>query len=334
MSTDPVAAPTQDLVIRLRVSRTLTRLFLGSAVAALLFAATCEVVVRVASPAPRAQILRPSPTLSLGSYEGTPLWSTPLDHELAGLDCVGSRHIVFAGDSIFHTTASRTAAAVFTTRLQQLARQAGRDWCLHNLSVPAYAGPQKSAVARRALETMEAIDLVVYGIWNEDAHYERLGDSIYELSSHYRDEAGYPAIPGMPANAITRALFRHSRAWEYAALALAVRTELPPGDPVARRRAPLAAVLEAAGTTPVLAVALPALSRSFSESADNPDPMRHEVVMWAAAHGAPTMRLAELLRAEDVEALRLDRCCHYNDAGHEVLAEVFYEVLAALVAVE
>jgi hypothetical protein len=73
----------------------------------------------------------------------------------------------------------------------------------------------------------------------------------------------------------------------------------------------------------VLAVQLPRLDRPFADTAAKPDVGRHMVLEAAARAGAHTMVLARHLQDHDVEAVRLDTCCHYNDVGHQALAQVF-----------
>ena len=53
---------------------------------------------------------------------------------------------------------------------------------------------------------------------------------------------------------------------------------------------------------------------------------------WANAGNVPFLDVATLLTNDDVEALRLDPCCHYNEAGHRRLAEALRPFLFHVLA--
>ena len=57
------------------------------------------------------------------------------------------------------------------------------------------------------------------------------------------------------------------------------------------------------------------------------DPYRF-VASWAEANGVDMIRLDERLRAHDVEAIRLDTCCHYNAAGQALIADILEQDIA------
>lgn len=283
--------------------------------------------MRVWAPTPRVQVIRDAPEHRLDTLDGVPIWHTPLQDALTAATCSPGAPddaplAVFAGDSIFYTSGSNVPEAVFTTQVPALT---DTPWCVRNVSRPAFAGPQKAAVAVDALRRWSP-DLLVYGVWNEESHYVRAGDVLYETSRLHRDATGVPFVPSWPVPPpVHRALFFGSALWRYATLALSVRDDLGPGDPVVRQRQPMERVLRAAAEAgvPVVAVQLPRLDRPFAEAAAHPKVETSRVVDHAARFGAVPFVLAEALRDEDVADLRLDRCCHYDDAGHRVLATTF-----------
>lgn len=300
---------------------------------AVLAVALGEVAIRVVGPMPRTQVVRQMPGIELTTLGGLPAWDIAIGPDLANADCLArgpERTVAFVGDSIFVTTPGNTAAEVFTERLQARWDDEGRAWCAVNVSRPGFTGPLKAAAALAEVAPL-GVDLVVYGIWNEDGDPWRLDDAIYELASYARDARGYPRIPWLPAPAgVHRALFRHSALWRYAVLALG---HARPAPEVVRRRqqAPVDAVIDmaAASGAEVWAVQLPRLDVPFATSAATPQTTRAAVRAHAATRGAVPWVLAADLVAYDVEALRLDSCCHYNDAGHEALARIFHDRLLA-----
>lgn len=291
-------------------------------------AVSAEVAARWLGGAPRTQVLRASDQLTLWELEGVPVWSTPIQEELENASCVAARpdahRVLFVGDSIFFTTSSGTAGAALSARLQGLLDASAPDWCVLNVSRPAFAGPQKAAVGVRAIEAYRP-DLVVYGIWNEDAAYVRVGDALIDLLHHHRDELGWPTVPTLPLpDVVQRALFRRSAAWRRLVLTLALRDDLGPGDPAARAVQAVDRVLEVAhaAEATVVAALLPPLDRPFEVSASSPAPHHAAVLAHAETGGALPWLVAADLRDVPVEEVALDRCCHYNDRGHVLLAQV------------
>lgn len=76
---------------------------------------------------------------------------------------------------------------------------------------------------------------------------------------------------------------------------------------------------------------LPPLDRPFADQLKNPNPKLDEklikvvhfqaVKKYATQHSLPLLDLRELLKDLNVEDIRLDPCCHYNQNGHEIIAE-------------
>jgi hypothetical protein len=76
-----------------------------------------------------------------------------------------------------------------------------------------------------------------------------------------------------------------------------------------------------AGGTRLVVALFPDLDDPLSKPESKPTAHFYgDIRAWATAHNVPTIEVRELLANEDVEAIRLDECCHYNEAGHVVIA--------------
>lgn len=312
--------------MRGRLALVLAGLALGAALA--------EGVVRVARPAPRAQIVRPD--MLHGEPEivdGEPLWRAGLDDEaLRGEGCPGpgTIDVAFAWDSIGYDVERIGADALFPARIGAALRAEGRPVCALNLSEPAYRAGQQLAEARRA-HARHGLDVLVVGAWKRPAAYTRFGDAWIVVSDRETDALGTPRLPGFPLPAPHRWLFTHSRAWQYATLALAPTRRDPPPEVV--RWEAFAAWATAAGVRLVVVHPAP-LDRPFAETAarraslaaggPGDDGTGLDGLRTA---GVPVVDAAALLAAHEVRALRLDPCCHLNRDGHAALAEALLPVV-------
>jgi hypothetical protein len=296
------------------------------ALAAALFLATAEVAVRWIMPTPRVQVIRADQVASIEEVDGVPVWhlSSP---EVARDGCAnapeGAKRAVFVGSSILRGSGVE-GPQVFSELLR--ARLPAGSWCVENLAEPAFTAPQKAVVALRALARTRPPDLLVWEVWeNDPGQWRWLGDRAVNLRHHVVDPA-----TGAPEWRVVRGawadrLFRASELWRYAVLTLATH------DPdmaalmsasLERDLAPVVARAREVGTDVQLAI-FPDLSRSFAASASKPLPAYKPVWPFAEAHGLTWLRVDLALQDQDVAALRLDTCCHYNAAGHEALADLF-----------
>lgn len=101
--------------------------------------------------------------------------------------------------------------------------------------------------------------------------------------------------------------------------------ELAPPALGARYRA-LRTLAEATGAKLVIYFAT-ALDRPFAELARDPHAVHEEVVDFVRQHDVPAYHLARELADADHLALRLDPACHFNAAGHKMLAERFHDIV-------
>jgi len=273
------------------------------------------------SPAPpRINVVQPNPELALLSDdEGYVYWQhTAPDRR--NPSCEGSPSVALFGSSITYGSGVEADEA-FSAGLQRLRP----DWCVHNYGEPAFGYEAKRATARAALPTLKPT-LVLWEIWiNDNARYVRVDDLVYDPADLLRDDAGYPIWLPLPSG-LHQWLFQRSRFYAYASIARApggytagpsVWSEYEDGELDA-----LKASVEAAGGSLVLSL-WPRLDRTFEASAASPPSVYAGVERWASGSGTPVIDVAVLLAGEDFEGLRADSCCHYNPAGHGVLAERF-----------
>lgn len=318
--------------------RRIPLVFAGLLAAALLV----ELVVRVVNPSPRTQVLVDGRGITLQpSVDRIPLWLAPappgapdLPPEPPAAPC----HVVhpdrpvitLVGDSIWYgfTPPGSTVARTLEAHLQA---RVGDRYCILNLSVPGFAGRQQLATLRQHLATTTPA-FVFWEVWKPDGAHVRVGDVVIDADPYLRHAAG-PAegLPWMPVpGAVHAALSAHSAAWRLLTLAVA---PLHPDDPSDDVPAPRnfhaladARALCAERNIPFLPVLTPPMNRPFHEVAGKHFP---DVRAWAEAEHQPLLDLAVHLADDDPADLRVDLCCHLNDAGHARVAGLLGDWLLA-----
>lgn len=304
-----------------------------------LFLATAEVAVRTWDPTPRLQIIRSEDHdgeegVPIHRVDGEPVWEDfgTVPRRNAGCDGDAATDVVLLGSSI--TFGVRLAPEdTVGARLQGLLDGA-RPWCVRNHAQPGFTGRSKLAAAKEALPAL-APEVVLWEVWHNDGGgYTMIGPDAYNLTSLPVDEQGYPR--GLLPGGLHRAAFRSSAFYHYLTLALA---QPPEAGKLEAWQAYVDGVLpevlaltEAHGGRLGL-VLMPPLHQPFAESAKRTReglPGYLEVVTWAEAAGVPYLDVADALRGEDVEALRIDACCHYSAAGSARIAEVLVPFVEAL----
>lgn len=270
--------------------------------------AAVEVLVRVVDPVGRTQIIAAGPELEILGEGDARYWRSPTGVQRENRGCVADDRVVVLGSSILYGSGVERA---WSERLDL------EGTCVNNLASPGYGVEAKQARLDVELETPPR--LVVWEVWANDANrFTWVGERGYSLNPGMpRDHAGVPDAFGVPWR-LNGVLFRHSRTYEL--LTLARATPLPATPD---RRGPLDDVLARVteAHSELLIVVPPVLDRPFAESVATPPDFGQDALAWAGENGVPTVQLAELLVDQDVEAIRLDVCCHYNEAGHAVLAE-------------
>lgn len=298
--------------------------------ALLLALVAAELAVRVLRPTPRAQVIEGSRRVELRLSEGVPVWTTRDDprarpDETCRAARPGAAQVVGLGSSIFYGV-ELAPAQTWAPRVQALLDQAGLPTCVHNLSGPGFSALQKRQLLREVAAPLSP-RVVLWELWGTDVlEYRMLGGRAWRMGVLRAGPDGYPNPLSLPL-AVNRLLFDSSAAWRYATAAIAPAEDRPAGDWNAVLDGPVAEALALAERSggQLLLVAMPPLDRSFAESADGDDRMATQAARWIAARAGRPVRLlraAELLRGDDHVDLRLDDCCHYNEAGQARLAEV------------
>ncbi|HMV69153.1 MAG TPA: hypothetical protein PKA64_20065 [Myxococcota bacterium] len=294
-----------------------------------LFLATGEAAVRLARPSPRAQVVREDGGVHLRVEDNVVLWTSAepvVQTDACSRAPASALHAVFVGSSILRG-AGVPGSDVFTERLR--ARLPPDAVCVDNLAEPGFTGEQKRVTALGALARPRPPDVLYWEVWENDyGNYGLFPDgTAINLFGFVRDPQGYPSVAAVP-QALHHALFDHLELWRYAVLALAPQqaTRASAVDlrvaEIARDVEPVLRRAAEVGTQVVLVVC-PSLDRPFGESAREPALGYGPVATLARERGVRAVWLADALAEEDVEALRLDPCCHYAVAGHRRLAELF-----------
>lgn len=304
-----------------------------------------EGLVRLLSPKPRVQVVRPGArNLDLQWVGDVPVWTDPHATARYNRDCLTEHpdavRIVVLGDSIF------AGAGVLADEVWPLALQEALPFqaCVIDLAESGYGMQNELVVAREALPDIQP-DLVIWELWeNSSWGYTRVGDTAYRFRAMVVGDDGTPNPLGLPTG-LHRTLLPSSRLYELATLALA---DIQPDQTYKhRRRRRLLADFEAAEAltaevgADMMVVGCPSLSVPFDEHVTRrralwervPDHALAATTRWAVERGHPMVWLDEALaaRGEDHLALRHDACCHYSPEGHRVVAEVLVPVVAGLV---
>lgn len=291
-----------------------------------------EGLVRVVNPTPRAQVVRPATSLqSVEVVDGVPLWRAGIDDAALrneGCPGPGTFDVALAWDSIGYDTGRSGADTVVSAHLARLLADAPRPVCVLNLSQPAYRADQQLTEARLA-HARHGLDLVVVGAWKTPEHYTLLGDAWVITSDRERDALGTPRLPGFPFPGPHRWLVAHSRLWAYTTLALAPRARPDPQEP---GWGAFPRWAEASGVDLLFVHPTP-LDRPLAETAaaraaalqtpEGSEARRLTQVSMldpVRSAGVPVLDAAALLAGEDLDAIRLDRCCHLSPHGHAALA--------------
>ncbi|MFZ5477613.1 MAG: hypothetical protein ACOZNI_12625 [Myxococcota bacterium] len=270
--------------------------------------ALVELAARVAPPGARAQVVRSRWGLELRESNGVVLWTSGDRAGLREPACRGGTTVDVFGTSILGGSWLRDEETLGPL-LADLA-------CVRNHAEPAF---QAETILARAREVLPAgtADGVIWELWpGSTGHYERLGDTAYNLGG---------APPPAP---LLAALVPRVRAVEVAWLA-GVDTDRRQ-DPWEELRRTTYAALALAGDLPVLFVVAPPLHQPLATTVEETPPSQTALVADLRARGATVVELAAALSAHDVAALRFDACCHFNADGMREVAAVIEPWIAAL----
>lgn len=327
---------------------------LGFAAVAVLLAAgvsavVAEMAVRVIHPTPRVQVIRSTQPREVGDGRvvhlevrdagGVPVWQDRFYEGRRGWDCTeapeGVTRVLVLGSSIL-SGVGLADSDVFSGPMQARLENV----CVTNLAEPGFSFDQQWAVAQDVLPKLEP-DVVIWEVWaNTPWSFVQLGDTAYRFRHLEVDAEGLPTGLGLPSG-LHRALLPRSRFYELAVLSLT------PTRPITQAReeawegwaaGPLAeatAALEAAGVAQIWVYASP-LNAPFDELAK--PSKRGPGSRWDLGYDrvrqvVPDARhvdLVKLLADLDVTQIRRDTCCHFNEAGHQALAERLAPIVDAV----
>jgi GDSL-like Lipase/Acylhydrolase family len=307
---------------------------LGKALLALfVFVAGLELVFRLAKPTPRFQPIRASSSNLLEDRDGIPVWQEPGTKERRNEACLeknpNALDLAFFGSSIFFGS-GLSPNETFTTLLQQKldARFGAGAACVLNYAEPGFSAPNKWALARDVLPRLHDAIVIWEGWDNDPFPYVFLGSAAYALRNARVNAAGYPDAFRLPP-ALNDFLFRHSRAYEYSSLAFVPEQPGPEWNDLLRIRVlpfldQLLGLVRQKGAE-LIVVPAPHLDRPFRDQIESD--MHRATRQWAQKNGVDYDELAKLLADRDPATIRLDPCCHYNAAGHRLLAERMLDLL-------
>ncbi|MES2642898.1 MAG: SGNH/GDSL hydrolase family protein [Myxococcota bacterium] len=250
-----------------------------------------------ARAADRTQVVRPSGRVRLEEQDGVPIWYVDAPEGARREDCAEPRVMIFGTSVLAGIAIPREA--VFSESLRDLG-------CIENHAVPAYAGETMLARARRELPGSRP-DVVIWEVSGSAMEsFTWVGRAAYNLK-------GAAAPAPWVGHLVSRSRLLE-RLWLDS-------FEFPKDkayDPVARYQDTLTSLMALATTegAQVGVVFAPPLDRPFATIVDDRDRFSLDLQGWLTAHAVPWLDLATALSGEDVVALRLDTCCHFNAAGH------------------
>lgn len=242
--------------------------------------------------------------------DGVPLWHS--DPVRENPDCTDPSVVLF-GSSILYGS-GLSADEALGAKLEALL-----DGCVQNHAQPAYTFQNQRVVAERVLRDVHP-EVVFFEVWrNSLNHFVIVGDTAYNFGSLAVDTEGLPNPFGLDP-ALGRSLFERSGLYRMLAVTRGGHSE-EEDDWTAMVSGPGGAIAEQVQGRLVWLL-MPRLDRPFAESVG-------EYPVVADTAPGEVVDIARLLVDEDVAALRADTCCHFNAAGHQVLAETLARVVAS-----
>ena len=276
-----------------------------------------------ARPLPRVQHVDLS-ELRSGLLDGVPIWEPrdPRD-DRRGEECAGRPEVLLLGSSIFFGSGVAREESLTPALQAQLP-----EWCVRNLSRPAYTFSNQAAELQRHLgKPSTPPQVVVWEMWtNSHNGWVVRGSQAYNFSSLTGMAPEVPNPLGL-STGIHLMLFDWLAVYRHVVVHRA-DAHVPPLFTERQRvlgevhLSPIVDALAARGTRVVLAM-MPGLDAPFDESAR--DPKFRYAPLVEAVHGRVALvPVAERFAQSglDHEAVRVDSCCHYNAAGLAELADL------------
>ena len=291
-----------------------------------------EALVRALEIDANGATVREDPrTVHLSELSGRVVWEANDRHAPGAptrrhAECASAKgpRVHLYGDSILYgagLTAPDSPGAQLESALR--ARQPDAGWCVESFAQPS----QTLWVARAFADAFVPVErpavVLIEVAYGGELVPVRHGDAV-SFPSHPRlDDHGVPTFAFGLSGAVHRALFDASQLWVLATFAVnpgcegCGRTMAAALDSDARA---IVDATRAVGGEPILLVTAP-LDAPFADTLASPPAWTAPIDGWANANGVRVLRVAELLRDQDVDAVRLDRCCHFSADGWRVLSD-------------
>jgi lysophospholipase L1-like esterase len=264
------------------------------------------------------------------TVEGVMLWSsnppraTEGDIARAAADS-GAFTIVGLGDSIMYGTNEPRENTYLEQTRRMLAERTNRPVEILNLAVPGYNTRQEDVVFHE-LDGRVRPDLVLVHYWADDFRQYRVSGGyvldVTDLAPDGRVVARALPIP----DAVSDFLLLHSRLYALLTRALLTGGAGAPTDwrVVAEPLRDIDARTRRAGGRVVMLVS-PMLGGPTPRSLDGLERLRDLV----AGTGIEVIDLTEWVRGTPTQDIAGDACCHFNAAGHRLIAERLTDYLLA-----
>jgi hypothetical protein len=278
--------------------------------------------------------------LEFAEKEGVFLWRILDGRENAdcGAEDPNALHVVVLGDSIAFGSGV-PPEATFSSLLGRQLSTAKRTVCFHNYAVPGSGFIHQSLLGKEAIQR-HSPDLVIWTLWSSSiGRYWVFGDTAYELSSFSSDGGGIPNSPIF--DPLNRFLFRNSALYRYAVTTLADSGDMSEAwrkftrDEFTPR---LDAIRESSPDMPLIFMNCPPLHMPFAtqvyrRKTGDPEWERHvrkPIQPVLAERDIELIHLDEALVGQPIEEVRVDPCCHFNERGMGLIADILRPRVEAL----
>lgn len=262
--------------------------------------------------------------------DGVPTWmDAESDPVRMGAPCDGRPEVLLVGSSIFYGSGVDSADSLRPKLDANLS-----TLCVRSVAQPAFTFDNQRAVVDARLADSPP-DFVVWEVWhNSPNRWSIIGNAAYNFGPASRTAEQLPSPFSLPP-ALHAALFRYTATYRHL-VAARVQDNKEHWSTVWERFVddritPAVHELHQRGI-PVMFVFVPPLDRPFAESAaDTEGP--YAVVRERLAGQVELVDVAAGMaaRGADVEASRVDTCCHYSPTGNSLVADVLTAPIEAMV---
>jgi hypothetical protein len=207
--------------------------------------------------------------------------------------------------------------------------------CLYNVATPGYSILQERISYERKLSAHQP-QLVFLGLFSNDlAQFTVIGSNAYDV--RMKEHEGIPIFTLLPLPDDVNAFFiSNSVFYQFVTMRSLATFDKATGKPATQRELAMKELerirVLCEEQKAVLVVALfPDLDRPLSDPEPESSSFLYDKVRtWADHTRTPIIDLRTSMADLDVEKIRLDECCHYNEYGHRVVARILEEQLTEL----